>query len=271
MDKYIQVGAVKYIDGNPYFVFGETDNGRVFKDEDAYNNDWDAPCYVPEAAQKNYRRNDFDCGGSKEECNWFSHNDLLAICNYNHKICDDMFSCLDWSYPSTWLFDARIDYNYAYDFVKVGAKVFWNDPDYDLTSRFETVLQIPKEDIWDEDSIVVLGNGTEVRLCELTEFCPHVKLYGQAVRDLAVVISWAKQAKSLNEFHVNMENIGAECFRCEEETVALNYGVIQCNADVLDEQGNFDVCKFVDIWDEENREWYMESAHIPQEELAMYE
>lgn len=104
----------------------------------------------------------------------------------------------------------------------------------------------------------------------LTEFCPQGKLYDQAVRDLATVKSWAKQSKTLYEFCLNIENIGAECFRCDEDSVSLLYGVIQCDAYVCDDEENIKVDNYVDIWDAENEEWYMEYVTIPQNELEKY-
>lgn len=270
MNEYGKIGSVTYIDGKPYFKFDYTDNGFVFKDEEAYEKDWNAPCYVPEFAKGDFYDEVYDCYGDHDECDWYSHNDLLELCHYNHKICDDMFSCLDWSYPETWLNDDIIDYNDAYDFVKQGAEVFWNDPDHDFASGFQTVDLLPEDEEWGADSVVTLASGTEVPLHELTQFCPHAKLYGQAVRDLAVMKSWVKESKTLDEFKENAEAVGAECFTKDEDFIGGLFGVIQFTV-YIDENDNLRMSPYVDIWDEENREWYMESAHIPDEELAKYE
>lgn len=173
------IGEVHWHDGNPYFLFGYSEEGFVFKDYDAYNNDWDAPCYVPEcAAEDNAVTIDgveYECGGDKDKCNWYSHNDLLALCYYNHKLCDDLFGEIDWCYPETWLDDRDnygLDYNEYFDFVKVGNTVYWDDPDADLqASGYYEVLQIDDcEKPWELDTLVLIDNGystEEVPLSEL--------------------------------------------------------------------------------------------------------
>jgi len=111
--KIADIGEVHWHEDLPYFLFGQSDNGFIFKDEEAYKNDWDAPCYVPEyAAEDNAIVIDgieYECGGSKDKCDWYSHNDLLRLCEYNHKICDDLFNELDWCYPETCLNEMDFD------------------------------------------------------------------------------------------------------------------------------------------------------------------
>lgn len=53
--------------------------------------------------KKNVGNVEYNCGGSKGECDWYSHNDLLEICENDHKLCDRLFQEIDWSYPETWL------------------------------------------------------------------------------------------------------------------------------------------------------------------------
>jgi hypothetical protein len=57
-------------------------------------------------------------------------------------------------------------YRKKYAFVKVGAKVKWNDPDHGLCSQVAKVTEI-SEGPWDEDTIVTIAAGTECLLKEL--------------------------------------------------------------------------------------------------------
>jgi hypothetical protein len=196
--EYPKIGSVKWIKGTPYFLFGNSENGMVFKDWEAYHKDWDAPCYVPEYAAEDAAVTvdgvEYECGGQRNVCDWYSHNDLLRICHYNRRICDAMFESLDWVYPETWLQEARdsIDYRYAFDFVKPGATVYWNDPEHDRCSGYWEVCEICDDgEEWDCDTMVRLGDGnTEVYLSELSRYCPTEKLHDQAVRDFCVIKSW---------------------------------------------------------------------------------
>ncbi len=102
---YIKIGEVVYINGVPHFLFDQSSEGLIFKDEEAYYEDWDAPCYVPEDAGEDSAvvvdGIEYECAGDKEHCDWFSHNDLLAICHGNKALCDEMFQKLNGTYPST--------------------------------------------------------------------------------------------------------------------------------------------------------------------------
>lgn len=53
-----------------------------------------------------------------------------------------------------------------YAFVKVGARVFWNDPADGCCSQVAKVTGIT-EGPFDEDTIVTINDGTECPLCEL--------------------------------------------------------------------------------------------------------
>lgn len=178
------IGEVHWHDNQPYFLFGNSENGFIFKDNEAYKNDWDAPCYVPEYAAEDAAVTingiEYECGGSKDKCNWYSHNDLLKICRYNHKICDSLFQEIDWCYPNTWLDDCDnndfIDYNYAYDFVKVGNQVYWKDSNQGLSSGYYTVESINDDnEPWNLDTIILIANEhseVEVSLKELLSDAP---------------------------------------------------------------------------------------------------
>lgn len=173
----MKIGSVHWYKNKPYFLFDQSENGLVFKDEEAYLNNWEAPCYVPENAACDaaviVNGIEYECGGVKGQCDWYSHNDLLILCDYNYKICDRMFETLDWCYPETWLDEIDIfdfDYNYCYDFVKVGNKVYWIDPE-GISSDYYDVVEIKDgNNKWCSDTIVVIANEfseAEVFLKEL--------------------------------------------------------------------------------------------------------
>lgn len=182
---YLQIGEVEYINGVPHFLFDQSSEGLIFKDEEAYQENWDAPCYVPEYAAEDaaVTVNDieYECAGDKEHCDWFSHNDLLDICHGNKALCDEMFQELNWTYPSTWLEDRdthdSIDLEHFWSYVEVGNKVWWNDPEQ-KTCGWCTVVEIkdPKGE-WGIDTVVLIlpegysvGSEAEVPLCELTDY-----------------------------------------------------------------------------------------------------
>lgn len=139
------IGEVHWHDGLPYFLFGNSDNGFIFKDKDVYKNDWNAPCYVPEyAAEDNAIAVDdieYECGG--EDCDYYTHNDLLKLCFGNREWCDALFSKLDWCYPETRIAESDdADVAYYYRFIKPGAKVWWHDPAGETSGEYE-VYQVP--------------------------------------------------------------------------------------------------------------------------------
>ena len=192
------VGEVHWHNDLPYFLLGYDDNGYYFKDYQAYQDDWDAPCYVPEMEGKynNITINGvrYDCGGRKDymmgdifyngfgledNCDWYSHNDLLMMCGFNRKICDLLFSSLNWCYPETVIADIYdpeiLDYHEVFDFVEVGKQVYWLDPNHH-SSDFYEVIQI-KDDggSWSGDTIVLIANDyseSEVFLRELLPDAP---------------------------------------------------------------------------------------------------
>ncbi len=177
------IGEVHWHDGQPYFLFGHSEEGFVFKDTEAYKNDWDAPCYVPEYAAEDHAITidgiEYECGGAKDECDWYSHNDLLELCYYNHKLCDDLFGEVDWCYPETWLDDREnygLDYNEYFDFVKVGSTVYWDDPDNKHSSGYYEVVKINDDgEPWELDTIILIANEyseAEVTLSELMSDAP---------------------------------------------------------------------------------------------------
>lgn len=105
--EYLKIGEAKVVNGEvrikpDYYDDGITD-GVIFKDEDAYENDWSAVCYVPEFG---FDGNSPDNEGFYSEFDGYTHNDLLALCEGNRERCDRLFhtECL-WAYPTTYLAD----------------------------------------------------------------------------------------------------------------------------------------------------------------------
>lgn len=60
--------------------------GLIFKDEDAFKNSPNEPCYVPELSDTVYTRNDF-----------------LRMCNGQEEIAEQVFDAVDWQHPETYL------------------------------------------------------------------------------------------------------------------------------------------------------------------------
>ena len=58
--------------------------GWIYKDWEAFHNRPDMPCYVPELFDVVYTR-----------------NDLIALCNGQEEIAEELFYQLDWQSPST--------------------------------------------------------------------------------------------------------------------------------------------------------------------------
>lgn len=182
MNQYEQIGAITWINNVPYFHFGQSSDGFIFKDAEAYEKNWDDPCYVPEYAAEDAAITingiEYECGGDKTCCHWYSHNDLLAICHGNKKLCDYMFESLSWSFPNTWLDDAEkhgLDYNHLWDFVRDGNRVWWNDPDQELNGWYDVICTPPPSnyDDWDEDTeISISSRDNEIcaHLIDLTDY-----------------------------------------------------------------------------------------------------
>lgn len=178
--EYLKIGTVKKSDGEYRFKPGHHDDGLdygyIFKDEEAYHNDWDAPCYVPEAA--------FDVEPDENgfaEVDYYSHNDLLLLCNGNRELCDYFFGQCKWACPETyWNEWDDEDIAYFYRFIKPGAKVWWNDPAGEASGEY-AVFGVPFEfdnhgepinpDDFALDAVIIIGrenSEVEVTPIELT-------------------------------------------------------------------------------------------------------
>lgn len=114
------IGSVEYINGLPYFTLEYCEQGFVFKDEEAYKNNWFAPCYIPEYYEgEPVTINGKGLIGGESKC-WYSHMDLLEECREyllgmdpdelqeigvkdEYELCDRVFEAIDWQHPSTYL------------------------------------------------------------------------------------------------------------------------------------------------------------------------
>lgn len=187
MNKEIEpIGQLTFdANGIPYFCLGETENGYCYKDAEIYENNWDETCYIPENATP-------DLPSMKErglvfesydgdDC--YSHRDLLNHCFGNHALCDYMFEELSWEFPSTFLSSLEQysrGWRYFYDYVKEGARLWWNDPAREtcgwvVVENVPTEEELPEED-WNTDTIILVRYGravAEVPLCELTTY-PYI-------------------------------------------------------------------------------------------------
>lgn len=166
---YSKVGTVKNIDGVPYYILESDGNDAYFKDEEIYEKDMRATCYVPYSDETiiGPDGNEYDSAGE-----WYSHLDLLDLCHRNKRMCNNLFKELDGLSPETYLNeydeDDIIDY---WNFVKKGTKVYWNDPNNKTNGVYE-VYDVPPQEEWSEETIVLIGNGylkTEVCVVELSE------------------------------------------------------------------------------------------------------
>lgn len=120
MDK-IKIGSARKVNGEyvitPEYASINGGYGSFFKDEEAYENNWDAPCYAEEAL--------FDDSETAEE--FWTHLSLLEACGYNEELCDVMFQELSWQCPDTWLNELECeDYAQFWKWMKPGCKAFYN-------------------------------------------------------------------------------------------------------------------------------------------------
>lgn len=80
----LKVGSIEEKDGEYSISREYYRQGMIFKDEDAYRNRKDEPCYVPELSDSVY-----------------TGNDILNICNGQQELADELFEELDWQHPET--------------------------------------------------------------------------------------------------------------------------------------------------------------------------
>ena len=179
--KYIKIGELKVVNGETfvkpdYFDDGLT-SGNIFKDEEAYEKDWGAICYVPEATFI----------GEKSDSDGFynitgiTHNELLDSCHGNREWCDALFSQLKWACPETYLDELNEeDVSYYYRFIKPGATVWWNNPAseksggyivFGVPFEFDQQGELIEPEAFESDAIITIGDAVfkvEVTPFELT-------------------------------------------------------------------------------------------------------
>lgn len=84
----LKVGIIEEKDGE-YIINREYyRQGMVFKDEDAYRNRKNEPCYVPELSDSVYTGKDF-----------------LKMCKGQQEFADELFEDVDWQHPETLMED----------------------------------------------------------------------------------------------------------------------------------------------------------------------
>lgn len=89
---YYKVG--KIINGEIEKAYDTTGNdGMIFKDEEAFLNSLDKPCYVPEYGEDIYTKQDF-----------------LDICGGNEELAKELFYSVNWQHPTT-LFDEWVEHD----------------------------------------------------------------------------------------------------------------------------------------------------------------
>ena len=105
----LKVGSIKENNGDYFIKRDFYRQGMIFKDEDAYLNRKDEPCYVPELSDAVY-----------------TGYDILDICNGQQIFADELFEKLDWQHPET-LVDDWIRHNEWVIFKQCGELVNYGD------------------------------------------------------------------------------------------------------------------------------------------------
>lgn len=187
--EYLKLGELQIRDGASFVKREVFDDGltfgSIFKDEEAYEKDWDAICYIPEAFFADIEP---DKDGFYQIDGGYTHNDFLRLCNGNRELCDDFFQQCVWACPETYWheWDEAEDIAHYYQFIKPGAKVWWNDPAGETSGVYE-VFGVPFEfdehgELIDDesfamDSIILIGTDyseAEVTPNELTPVYPDL-------------------------------------------------------------------------------------------------
>ncbi len=149
----VMIGSIRYEHGTFYIKpeYGSADGlnqGLFFKDELAYKNNMNAPCYVPECY--------FDDEDEVTD-SFYTHRSLLEICGYNEELCDACFAALSWQSPEIWLDELEPeDYAHFWNWLHEGGKAYlWSDMEW--STGFYDVVQIDDEpDDWSPDTEVVI-------------------------------------------------------------------------------------------------------------------
>lgn len=187
---YIKIGESKILDGQvvikPDYYDDGLAFGNIFKDEEIYQNNWGAVCFVPEYAFEDVEPDE----DGFYKVTGYSHNDLFNLCAGNRELCDWIFhDKLVWAFPETYLNElSDEDMAYFYRFITPGAKVWWNDPAGKTSGKY-TVLKVPfefdeqgesiKPETFASDAIILIGNEVseaEVTPFELTPINEHIHI-----------------------------------------------------------------------------------------------
>ena len=173
----VKIGKIEKLNNGAWKIEREWyGQGSVFKDEEAYRNRPDEPCYVPELSDTVY-----------------TANDILALCNGQKDFADELFEGLDWSHPESlmedWMVnDEWVRCSHCGKLVNYGAgcnntvcpfcgKVIGDEPEKGEIKWFSviaTVLEAFKGK--DADEKTIWSDGNEI-LCPTEE-------YANAVADL---------------------------------------------------------------------------------------
>jgi hypothetical protein len=98
MKGYLKIGSYTEPTGDaPAIIEREYyGQGDIFKDEEAFLNHYDKPCYIPELSDNVYTKQDFInmCGGRE---------DLAEIC----------FDIVDWQHPESWVEEQFVNSEWA--------------------------------------------------------------------------------------------------------------------------------------------------------------
>lgn len=150
----VMIGSIRYEHGSFYIKagYGSCDGlnqGMFFKDELAYENNMNAPCYAPECY--------FD--DEDEICDsFYTHRSFLQLCSYNEELCDACFAAMSWQTPETWLNELEAeDYAHFWRWLLEGKQAYlWVDY-YEWLPGFYDVIQIEDEpDEWSSNTEVIL-------------------------------------------------------------------------------------------------------------------
>jgi len=154
----VMIGSIRYEHGIFYIKagWGSADGlnqGTFFKDELAYKNNMDAPCYVPEC----YFDDEDEVSDS-----FHTHRSLLEVCGYNEELCNAMFYALSWQSPEVWLDELESeDYAQFWNWLKVGSKAFWGLNEWWDAGFYEVVRIEDESEDWNPDTIVWLRREDE--------------------------------------------------------------------------------------------------------------
>lgn len=167
----------KYLDNITF-----TENGEVYKNEDAYKEDWDAICYISEYALNALvisKEDGIDLTDEQiiKEGEGSTHNTIRTQIMASYEISeavidylsldDDIFGIVDWQYVSTYL----DEYDLPFYKLPIGSKVKYKDIETGCLETYEVVsIHYPLEDFIEEDTIIIISNGsteTEVTIGDI--------------------------------------------------------------------------------------------------------